>query len=633
MSGKEWREVGRQSLYFVLALAAMALLLAGMDLLVGMMGAAPARPLEGEKLAIILGLWLLVFSMFMGLSPFAMDVKQKGMEYLLTLPLPRRRLLWIKFLPRLAAVIFFYLAFAAFYGLAGDAAFGGGFAAFSLTYFALFFISFSFAVVHENFIIQSLWAGVALSGYLAVCLYIVSLGFSWKFKMPSAWAGNRLWYDLAYDTPSLLAAIAVFLLMAAPFTASLFLAFKKFDLKPARAFNRRQLLIFVPLMLLAFAVSLGVTYLAQSGAQDDDADFSVLKDGRVLKTGFSGELTLYGEHGRQRIDTKRPALWENVLLEEKDRLFMHGYDIRDGSRFIARLDLSSLSWKVLHRCPERFFVSDPFCTFYYDGEGFVYLRRGRAEAERPGISSASRVKTTELELVRLDRNGVVSPATTFHSPLFREYSQPRVIGRGLMNGQRFWLIAQPMQKVLRLWEGGRVDDLGVSRGMPAYCGDLLLTIGEGNSLQVRRLTAAGSETMREIPGDFMLPMSSGSMRFSGQVAEIYAKRDKQIVRIDLATLAVDDVGPWRGSVRMVPSGDFYYVEFENYPGLPSDKWKKLYRLQGGKMVLLKKFEFANDGYGHVMVSQNGAALHLLPGKKVRLFAFPDLRELRYQGMN
>ena len=38
MSRKEWREVGKQSLYFVLALAGMALLLRGMDLLVAALG-------------------------------------------------------------------------------------------------------------------------------------------------------------------------------------------------------------------------------------------------------------------------------------------------------------------------------------------------------------------------------------------------------------------------------------------------------------------------------------------------------------------------------------------------------------------------------------------------------------------
>lgn len=264
MSGKEWREVGRQSLYFLLAMAAMVLLLGGVDLLAGLLGGAPARPLEGEKLMIMLGLWLLVFSMFMGLSPFAMDSKQKGMEYLLTLPLSRRRLLGIKFLPRLATVVLGYLVFFYIYAQLGQAAFGGGFPFFSLTYFSLFLISFSLAVVDENFIVQSICAGLAMCGYLAACLFIVGLGFSLKFGMPVSWRGMGAWQELAFDPRTLVASVAVFLLLALPFILSLFLAFHRFDLKPARAFNRRQLRIFLPLILLAFGLSLGITVIVQS---------------------------------------------------------------------------------------------------------------------------------------------------------------------------------------------------------------------------------------------------------------------------------------------------------------------------------------------------------------------------------
>jgi len=72
MNRKEWLEVGKQSLYFVLAMA-------GMVLLVGLVGLLDGKPLEGEKIIIMLGLWLLMLSLFLGLSPFALDSKQKGM--------------------------------------------------------------------------------------------------------------------------------------------------------------------------------------------------------------------------------------------------------------------------------------------------------------------------------------------------------------------------------------------------------------------------------------------------------------------------------------------------------------------------------------------------------------------------
>jgi hypothetical protein len=639
MNRKEWREVGGQCLYFVLALAAMALLLEGVDLLMGVMGFVQSKPLEGEKLIIILGAWLLMFSMFLGLSPFAMDSKQKGMEYLLTLPYSRRRLLIIKLRPRLAAVVLFYLSFILLYVSAGNGAIAGGFTLFSLAYFALFFISFSLAVVDENFIVQSIWAGIALSVYIAICLYTISLGFSWKFGMPSSWVGSSLWHDLSFDSPTLMVSIAVFLIMAAPFIVSFFLAFKKFDLKPARAFNRRHLLTFVPLLLLAFAASLGITYLVQNSTAYDEADFHILRDRRLLKTSFAGKLTLYSETGRQRIKTRGLISWESLLLEQKERLFLSGYDSKDGTQFIGRLNLADLSWKILHRCPTRYFVVPGYQGFRYDGESFVYLRRSRAEAERPGLDIDPVVRSEEMELVRVDPASGKDRTIACKTPLFKRYYEPTFIGCDVLKGSRFWLVAHKWSHVLRLWEDGRVEDLGLSKGIPVYVGGLLFTRGD-NSIKVLRLLASGSETVKEIGGDFKVNAFLLQSLAIGNAREIYVERNKRIVRIDLATLAVDDVAPDRGHIWITSSGEFYYVEFETWPGKADDQWKKLYRLQGGKRVFLKQFDFHDDGYGHIFVDTFGVILRQVKMKnstvsrtRTRAFAFPDLRELGFKGLN
>ena len=66
----------------------------------------------------------------------------------------------------------------------------------------------------------------------------------------------------------------------------------------------------------------------------------------------------------------------------------------------------------------------------------------------------------------------------------------------------------------------------------------------------------------------------------------------------------------------------------------TDRWKKLYRLQNGKMVLLKRFDFADAGYGLLWVTANGVILYQAKMKnsrvaktRTRVFAFPDLKEL------
>jgi hypothetical protein len=626
MSRKEWREVSKQSLYFVLATAGMVLLMVLLNLLQG-------KPqFAGETIIIILSFWLLMFSMFLGLSPFAMDSKQKGMEYLLTLPYSRRRLLLIKLLPRLAAIVVFYLVFVVLYGLFGNDAIGGGFTFFSLAYFALFFISYSLSVVHENFIVQSIWAGIALCGYLALGLYIVMLGFSWKFKMPGTWGGSRIWQDLSYDIPTLLSAIAVFLLLAAPFILSIFLVFSNFDLKPARAFNRRQLLIFVPLLLLASAASLGVTYLVQSNSRSWESSFFLLGNGRLLQGEFPGKLTLYDEAGRREVDTKSRIHWERLLLEQGKRLYLGGHDTRDGAQIIGALNLTDLSWRILHRVPARSFVTNGYMGMRYDGQRFVYLRCYPAKADQPGMDSNQVAGSGVMELVRVDPAGGESRTIRFRSPLFRKYFHPWFIGSDERNGRRFWLIANQWQNVLRLWEDGRVEDLGLSKGFPAYANGLLFTLSD-HSLVVRRLLDEDSETVKEIEGKFVLAAPYLSQSFCNQASEIYAKRDQRIVRIDLARpngVAVDDVGTERGSIWQVTCGEFYYVEFESWPGKPTDKWRKLYRLQGGKMIFLKEFDFDDAGYGHVWVSEHGVIFYQQNGEKTRFFAFPDLRELKFK---
>jgi hypothetical protein len=632
MTRKEWREVATQSLYFLLAATAMALLVA-------IAGRLQAEPFSGEKAVIMLGLWLLVFSMFLGLSPFAMDSKQQGMEYLLTLPLSRRRLLFIKLLPRLAAVVLFYLAYVVLYVSLGDAAFGGGFAFFSLAYFALFFISFSLSVVHENFIVQSIWAAIALSGHLALCLFVVMQGFSWKFRMPAAWVGSSIWHNLAYDVPTLIAAIAVFVLMAAPFLLSIFIAFKKFDLKPAPAFNRRHLLTFLPLLLVAFGISLGLTYFVQGRFTHWDPQFFILKDQRLLEAGFPGKLDVHEGNGRHRTDTRLAAFWDRRPLSANgDRVYLNGYDTKDGSQFIGSLNLADLSWKELHRFPHGYVVSTGSQEIHYDGECFVYLKRSQTGAERPGMVASQTAGSGILEMARIDPASGGSRTITFRHPLFRRYSGLFFIGSDEQNHRRFWLISHQGRQVLRLWDDGRVEDLGVSRGLPAFAGGLLFTRGD-NSLQVRRLLAAGSEAVKEIAGKFN--MISHPYFFAignARCAEIYAERDKRIVRIDLATLAVDDVGPRHGHIWKVSSGEFYYVEFESWPGQGTDRWKKLYHLQGGRMILLKQFDFGDAGYGHVWVDANGIILRQqkIVNKEskttARFFAFPDLMELKFKDL-
>jgi len=539
-------------------------------------------------------------------------------------------LLRIKLLPRLAAVILFYLAFILLYRLVGQDAFGGGFAFFSLAYFALFFISFSLALVHENFIVQSIWAGIAWCGYLALCLFIFMLGFSWKFGVPSTWVGTTIWHELSYDVPTLLAAIAVFFLMAVPFILSIFLAFKKFDLKSVRVFNRRQLLIFMPLLLLAFVASLGLTYVVQRNSHSMGAEFFLLEKGRLLKADFPGRLSLYDEQSRQQVETGKKLWWEWVLFETPEKAFMVGYDMNDSSTLVIRLGLKDLALKVVHSIPDRSEVTTGG-LFRQCGQELVFLQRGRGNGPR----SAPAAKSDRLDLVLLDMNSERAKIISFQSPLFSDCINPHVFAHDEANGRPFWLVSGKdgiVRRVFRLWADGAVDDLGVTKKFPAYFGRLLFSHSAG-SLLVRRLTSGGDETIGEIPGavnvanDFFI----GSLD-TVAAREIFGKRNKRIIRIDLETLAIDDLGPEHGQVLRGGPIDFYYVEYENWPGRGTNKWRRVFRLQGKERVRLRQFDFNGKWSGNIWMQRNGIVLRESEERKNSFFAFPDLKELKFKGV-
>lgn len=628
MIKKEWLEVCKQSLYFVLVTAGMVLLIVLLNLLQG-------RFFEGETIIVILGFWLLMFSLFLGLSPFALDSKQQGMEYLLTLPFSRRRLLFIKLLPRLAAAVLFYGVFFLLYRLMGNDAFGSYFEFFSLAYFALFFISFSFSSINENFIVQSIWAGLALCCYLTLCSLILTVGFAWNtnFSLGSVWRFGHFG-NLIYDSSSWITAIAVFLLLLAPFVVSYFLAFKKFDLRPARAFNRRHLLFFVPLLLLALAAALGVSCLGQKNSVFENwSQYYLTANRRLLKIGWLGKLSIHDATSWRKLETAKDFQWDSLVIERKDALILLGDDMKKDTLAVTRFDLSDFSRKILYKIPYHYLASSSYYAFKQFGQDLVFLQRSRAEADRTGMKSTLPLKSDHLDLVVLDLDSGRSKTLSFQNPLFKKYYQPNLFASDEINGQRFWLIGGQGQSVIRIWEGGMVEDLGLSKKMPAYFGHLLFSSSD-KSLVIRRLLAGGSEIVREIAGEFHALGGFHNALAAWDVAEIYAKSGKQIVRIDLKTFAITTIGPENGYLLFVAPGDFYYVESRSGTSVsskPAEKWRKVYRLKDGKMIFLKQFDFRGPGLGNVEVEEHGIIFHDID--TTRVFAFPDLRELKFKNLN
>lgn len=628
MNRKEWLEVGKQSLIFILAMAGMT------PLLVALASLLDGQPLEMEKIIIMMGLWMFVFAMFLGLSPFAMDSKQKGMEYLLTLPYSRRRLLLIKLLPRLAALAFFYCLYLFLYQALGRDVFGNAFVFFNFACFALFFISFSLASVDENFIVQFLTAGIAFSGFWALWLLIMALGFAWQNNLSLGLVrGFGHFGNLFHESKGMLVAFAVFAILLAPFLASSFLAFKKFDLRTRKSYNRRQLSYFVPLFLLAAVLALGVSYRGQQHSVLDEWMSYYLTAGQgLLKISPLGKLDFFDGTGRRHIKSDRDVAWSSQVIERPGALFLIGKHYKDYTYSVTRFELGDFSRKILYRVPCAYLASANDFAFKDYGRNLVFLQRGRVEAESPGMQASLPLKSDRLDLVVLDLDSGKFKIHPYRNPLFRNYNQPEIFAHDEIVGRPFWLIGGKGQKIIRLWSDGGVEDLGPCKKTPVYFGHLLLC-QTAHSLTLRRLLASGSETVREIAGEFQIGgFHYNNAMDAGTAAEIYIEQfRKRIVRIDLRSLEVSEIGPDHGYLRFVQPGTFYYVQGRSSAYGKPDNWRKVYRLQDGKMIFLKQFDFAGPGLGSVWVEKHGIVFW--DRDAPRFFSFPDLRELKFKNLH
>ncbi|MGB2844562.1 MAG: ABC transporter permease subunit, partial [Candidatus Aminicenantaceae bacterium] len=108
---------------------------------------------------------LFFWALFMGTSLFSGDRRQRGIEYLLSLPYSRLQLIGIKTLPRLCAVIVFYLVFVNLYKIGGQDSAATTFIPFTAIYFTLFLLALSLSAFSDNFIILSVTSLFSLFTY------------------------------------------------------------------------------------------------------------------------------------------------------------------------------------------------------------------------------------------------------------------------------------------------------------------------------------------------------------------------------------------------------------------------------------------------------------------------------------
>jgi hypothetical protein len=173
------------------------------------------------------------FSAYSGLGMFLWEKRDKGFEYLLTLPISRLKLFIFKLLPRFVVLMLFLVTWALVFNTSAK------------DYIVvLIFIQLSAACL-----------SLAFNSYFAAVIGIILLGFfyglSSRFITFLFIRWQRISIDLfAIISPYFLAA----LLLGIPLGISFLLAFRNFDLKPYKYVVKPYLFIALPLLLVQVVV-------------------------------------------------------------------------------------------------------------------------------------------------------------------------------------------------------------------------------------------------------------------------------------------------------------------------------------------------------------------------------------------
>lgn len=182
---------------------------------------------KGPILDPLLQIFLLFYASYTGWAMFEKERQEGAEEYMLSLPVSRTRLFFIKFLPR-AAVVSLVLAFYLLLHHLFDFPFILDNVSFSITYAIFFFVSLAFSLSIKNFITVFLLTS------------LLSIGQAFCIKM---------FLDRTLtDTEALFRANASLLV----FPILFFILFQVYDIKPLSYFNRK---FAPPACLLVFIIA------------------------------------------------------------------------------------------------------------------------------------------------------------------------------------------------------------------------------------------------------------------------------------------------------------------------------------------------------------------------------------------
>ena len=590
MLKREFIEVIKQSFFFILAVVLLPLPI----LLTGVIEDHSYLDL----LFYVFQAGMIFWPLFMGVSLFSSERRQGGMEYVLSLPFSRLQLVVVKALPRFCGIVFIGLLFLIFYLFRGEAYPKALLIYAPVAYFALFFIALSLSASSENFLVLSITSLVSLHIFLVVLFLIYRLALFIK---------GLNFYEFGEALKSKTAAFLPFasLFLLLPFLISFFLSFKKFDIRPAGIYNRRYVKYFVPLFLLGLIISFLFPYF---GIKGEFPWYYLTQDLRLIEICYPLKIRIY--EGERVFEAETEFGYFFPHLDESE----YAYDLYEGRA--ARLNTATHTGEVLYEVPSEKSVS--WLGWRYNQTIALFERN----------DDKSRV-----QLVLIDESSRKITKIPFEYPFQVKYYSPVIFGTDTVDGIRFWLISSwraQDKPLLRLWEDGKVEIIGESQKRPCYVNKMIITYSD-HEVIISKETEGRFEVIQKLPNSkgfhFGIELIRHKLNNISARELIGWKEGLEYAVLDLDSFEIREISGPKGYFHCFYPDGCYFVETERLAAALN-----VHGLKEGKPRLLKSFKNFDETKeeNRFFICRGGIVLRR--GRKVEVFAFPNLNELKFKGL-
>jgi ABC-type Fe3+/spermidine/putrescine transport system ATPase subunit len=492
------------------------------------------------------------------------------------------------------------------------------FFSFTILYFALFCISLFLSASSDNFLILFVFSLFSLAAFLCLVFGIFWAALQAKGYIFYEFEIRPFFTESAerYLVNLIIPVIGILL----PLLISLFLAFRKFDMRPAKNYNKRFFKIFVPVFILGL---IGSFVFSHQTPEIGYTDYFLTQDLQVVEANEYTGVKIYDGQREYRVNIDVNYFWP--LWEESP--FIYFWD----GESVGRLSTVEHTTEILYEAPQGKWID--WRSWGYE-QTMAFLERKRNYSD------------TQLVLLDIDSRDVKKIPLTGES--FIEYSNWMIFGADKVEGRRFWLMYPQgvlgEKPIYQLWEDGRIEGIGASQKWPCYINRTLLSYTE-NEIILSKHKEGKFEVLQNTPNredfhfgwyvHFQKKLNNSPMK------EIYGRKiyhpsdEKNIgqdyyaeyARLNLDNFEIEELADLNGYLAFYsPNTDvFYALEMDD-----AAHEANLYQVKEGTLKLLKKFKDVDPTYGLNNLDIFRSGILVKKGNKIKVYALPDLKEVKFK---